>query len=282
MFKQIDEKYGNDGRVVLAAIKTDGGGITGAKAYLRGKINPDNWIIASDTNATHYKATVGKVGLFEYALIGPDGEIVEISKAGSKYTSGPNVGKYVPSTNRIIDQVPNAKSNTGVLAKDFPPAFHKAIRTAEWGDMAGALRMLKPLERKETTKDQAVQLKEAITTNANTSVAKWKAVLDNDSASAADRFSAYMALENASKTMRGLDAGTAARDAVRAAAKDKDIKRENYAKRSFDSVMAKVARLRENQRNQQLMLAMGALAKKYKGTVYGDMAKEEYLRIAGH
>jgi len=77
MFKQIDEKYGNDGRVVLAAIKTDGGGITGAKAYLRGKINPDNWIIASDTNATHYKATVGKVGLFEYALIGPDGEIVE-------------------------------------------------------------------------------------------------------------------------------------------------------------------------------------------------------------
>ena len=106
MFKQIEEKYGDDGRIALMAIKTDGGGASGAESYLFGKADTSKWVIAADNGAKHYVATTGKDALFQYALIGPEGKVVDVGQAGSRYSNGPNKGKFVAGTDMIIKKVP--------------------------------------------------------------------------------------------------------------------------------------------------------------------------------
>jgi len=83
VLQSFTETFKDDPRVVLVALKTDGGSVRDALSYLNGRADTNYWLVGTDENATFARQATGVDGLYTYAWITPEGLIGESGKAGS-------------------------------------------------------------------------------------------------------------------------------------------------------------------------------------------------------
>jgi len=268
LFSQIEKKYASDRSVALVAIKTDGGGVSGAKAYLKGRTDVGSWLVAADANATYYKQVNGKDELYGYAIVSPAGELAAKGKAGMFYQEG---GKKAFTLAR--DDL-KAKHGAGAKAflpagKEYPKPLAAAVKAAEAGNFRAAMLACMKLGRLPEAKALRAEILDALEAR----VKAWAADLA-DTASKT-RFTSYMSLRKVAAELRGTAPAKTASAAMRGAKKDKAIKRELEAEATYLGIMAAARNMRAKQRAQALPPALAQVGAKYAGTHYGGIAEAE-------
>ena len=88
LFKQVDAAYATDPKVIIVALKTDGGSVSDARKYIESGTSAKNWIIGVDEGAEYYKKVLGHDKLFYYAWVKPDGTVGKSDHSGSDHTKG--------------------------------------------------------------------------------------------------------------------------------------------------------------------------------------------------
>ena len=96
--KEFEFAFGNDKNVILIAIKTDGGGISGALKYLKTrKVTLSKWYVGSDKGGSYHANYYKERALWNYKLIGADGKIRRKGFFGTNWNSGKlNLGTVTP------------------------------------------------------------------------------------------------------------------------------------------------------------------------------------------
>ncbi|MDX1564077.1 MAG: hypothetical protein R3236_01670 [Phycisphaeraceae bacterium] len=271
MFKQVTEAYGDNRKIVLIAIKTDGGGVAGANAYLKSRgVDTSRWHVLADVNASYYKQIDSKASLYQYTLVGTEGNIVEKNKAGF-YGPGMKFTLAQPYA-RILKKIGDAKPVLPAKKK-YSSQMAPIVQAAEVCDLGTAIKYCNMAARKSALKDEALALKADL-------LATIKARVDGliESLGSEDmtvKYEAYVSLKQlASKIGRSSDPAKKAWGALSEARKDKAIQTESRAHKAYLSVAAKAAGATPKQRPHAAR-AFASVAKRYPETVYGKLAAEK-------
>jgi len=261
--------HGDNRKVALIAIKTDGGGTAGATSYLKARgVDTTKWHVLADNGAAYYKQINPKTGLYNYALVGTDGNVIETAYAASFYPGR----KFVLAQPGVLAKIGDAKS---VLpeGKTYLPELSVIVRAAEVCDLGTALKYCNLAARKSALKDDALALKADLEATIDARVTALIASLGSDDM--AVKYEAYVSLANlAPKIGTSSESGKKARAALSAAKKDKAIKAESLAHKAYKSVAAKAARATPQQA-PLVAKAFASVAKRYPETIYGKLAAEE-------
>lgn len=270
MFQSFNEAFKDDPRVVLVALKTDGGSVRDALGYLKGRVNTDRWLVGTDENATYARQVTGVDRLYTYAWITADGEIGESGKAGSfvKETSPKQFWAARDEARKKFVQPAKA-----LLAADtqVPEFLRPVLRRAEQGLLATALRELQPLAGKADIKEVASTLRTAIAGAVQASVERHEASLA--SAENKDRYLSYLALLEIEGRFPGSAFAQAAKKATSAHAGAAWVERERIAQKSYESLMRKAGRAGDDERAAaRITKALQEFGAAHSDTVFGRLA----------
>jgi hypothetical protein len=266
MLKQVEEAHGDNRALVLVAIKTDGGGIAGAKDYLKSKgADLAKWCVGSDDGATFYKQVTGKDELWNYVLVGAGGEIVKHDKAGSYFTSGPDNGKYALAAKDLLKDC--GKLETVLPAgKQYPPEAGKFVRLAEFGSLGKALTLCAAAGQSD--------LKQDILQVVETRMKQRMDILKDVSKDGPSRYDAYKELGALVKDCPAVSAANEVNSMLVKANGAPVIQKEKNAETEYLAITQKMQKA--NKRDKQRLLEdLALLAKKYEGTKYGLLAGTE-------
>ena len=266
MLKQVEEAHGNNRAVVLVAIKTDGGGLAGAKDYLKGKgADLTKWCVGSDEGAAYYKQVHGNDELWGYALVGADGEIVEQSKAGRYFTDGPDNGKYLLASADLFKSC--GQIGTILPAdKEYAGDSAKIARLAEFGCLGKALSMCNSAAQAD--------IKQDILKLVDTRMRQHMDVLKDVSKDGASRYAAYKELGALAKQCPSLPVTTEANAMLSKANNAPVIQKERGAEAEYVALCQKMQKA--SKRDQpRLRKELADLGKKYPDTKYGKIAAAE-------
>ena len=240
-----------------------------------------SWLIASDHKATWYQVALGTDGLYNYMIIGPDGNVVSSGKAGNFYTSGPDKDTF-----RLAADLDNYVGRAGaatILPKDktYHERLKSARRAAELRQFAVAWRLCGKGSGKEAAAS-AAELRNDLTDWANRRVGALSAVLADEQATSETKLDAYLELKQIADGLPATAPGKNARKAVAQAARDKAVAAEIRARREYMTLMAKAAGSSEKLvKNPGFSAALKTLARKHSDTRYGRMAAADAVRIDG-
>ncbi len=273
MFTQLTEAYSNDRRVVLIALKTDGGGAAGAKAYFRGKADTSSWIIGSDSNEVYYEKVIGEKGkLYRYAIMKPDGTVAQTGHAGM-YRQAAGKKQFSLAADNI-----GAKygADASVLLKGdtvYKAEFSKTVFLAEIGLYKEAIVSVLQLARKPGMKDDALKIRADILSALDKKVDE----LEGDLASGdiQKRYPSYMHLRTIAIDLGREECGKKAKAALKKISGESWVKEEQNAEKAYLSLKRKGEKLTPEQREKLLIPAFRKLAEKYKNTYYGVKAAAE-------
>ncbi|MFA7237737.1 MAG: redoxin family protein [Phycisphaeraceae bacterium] len=269
LLAQMEKAYSGDRSVILVAMKTDGGGVAGAKQYLKDHgADPSKWVVASDENAAYYIQVTGKNKLWMFSLIDAQGRVITMS-AGARFGD-----VYLPAQMKdsLLAQA-KAKPLTG--EQSYPAQLDKAELAGEFGKFSVATRLAQPLTRREgEIGDAAKRLVAAVEQVGRQQVAD--AIKTLGDAGSEDRYDAYSQLKRLGNEFRGADFGKEARDAVSKCRGEAWLRDEMASEQAFGVIQAKGAKLPDDQA-KQLVDIYRQLAQRYPQTMYGRMAE----RLAG-
>ena len=143
LIPQLEATYGIEDGWVLLAIKTDGGGVSGAKDYLRNQGgNPDRWLIAADHDAVWYRQITGDNQLWRYALVTADGTLTYVHRSGLIISnSNPRTFLIAHKKREFERQVGQRRALLPAEGR-YGVALAPVVLRAEVGDLPGAFRML--------------------------------------------------------------------------------------------------------------------------------------------
>jgi len=245
LFQNFADTFKDDPRVVLVALKTDGGSMEDALKYLKSRVDTDHWLVGMDENATYARQATGMDSLYTYAWITPDGEIGETGKAGTS-VSGVSPKLYWAARDEARKTyVAPAKT---LLAADteVPEALRPVLRRAGQGLHATALRELQPLSGNPELKEMADKLRTAIAGAVQASVERHGAVLASEESQ--DRYWSYLALLEIEDRFPGSAFAQAAKQATSAQSRAPWLEREISAQKAYESLMRKAARAADDDR----------------------------------
>ncbi|MHB1155702.1 MAG: TlpA disulfide reductase family protein [Phycisphaerales bacterium] len=270
LLSQMEKAYEGDRSVILVAMKTDGGGVAGAKQYLKDHgADPSKWVVAADENAAYYMQVTGRNELWVYAFIDAQGRVMATMKAGAYYG---DVYAPVKLKDSLLAQA-KAKPLTGEQA--YPSQLDKAVLAGEFGKFSIAAKLAQPMVRREgEVGDAAKRLVETVSQLGRQQTAD--AIKTLGDAGSEDRYDAYLRLKRLGNEFRGEDFGKEARDAGSKCRGEAWLKDEMAADQAFGVIQAKAAKLPEDQA-KQLVDVYRQLAQRYPQTMYGRMA----ARLAG-
>ena len=273
MFKQIQEAGAGKRDVVLAAVKTDGGGVQGALSYLQGRVDPAKWLIGADPNVVWGQAAMGKDELYLHMLVGPDGNVIERGQAGMFYTEDNN-NRFVLA-DRIKKLLSDAKTET-FLPKDktYPDILAPIVQAAELRQYGLALRLCDAAAR-GAAKEAVATLKADLLQAIDDRSKALGEVLAKADADGAARIEAFLELKRIAANLGTSTAGKAAAKAVSAAAKDKTLAGEMQAGQEYVTLHEQAAKVKDFAKNFQFVTALKSLAQKHPGTKFGKMAADE-------
>ena len=274
MIKELEDAHGNDRTLVMIAIKTDGGGVSGARDYLKSKgADLNKWCIGSDEGATFYQQVSGGNELWGYVLVGASGDIVEQGRAGSFWTSGPDKGKYVLSSADLLKKCGKLET---VLPPDreYPPELSKIVRLAELGCLGKALSLCGSTTQRP--KDAAARegLKQDILAILDARLRIRMDILKDAGTAAGRRYEAYKELTELAKESGAVPAAREATALLGKTGADPVIQRERSAEAAYLLAIQHLRKAGARDR-PRILRELAMVARTYEGTKYGQLAAEE-------
>lgn len=269
LFRQIGDAYADDPRVVLVAIKTDGGSLKEALGYLESRTDTDRWLVGVDENAAYYRQATGDDKLYKYMWIAPDGSVGKIDKAGT-FVSGSKPQKFTLATERSRKEY--RRGTVPLMATDPPldEALKPAIRQAERGLFLTALDSVAKLSADARLKDDVATFRKRIASHLETSVGRYaEAIADEENK---DRYLAFLALSRIAEDFGSSAPGQAAKQAAAVHASSSWISAENAAADDYRSIMRRAARAEDDRSRARIAKALAKLAEEHPETLYGRIA----------
>ena len=270
MFQNFSDTFKDDPRVVLVALKTDGGSMEDALKYLESRVDTAHWLVGMDENATYARQATGMDSLYTYAWITPEGGIGESGKAGTS-VSGSSPKQYWAARDEARrNYVQPAKT---LLAADttVPETLQPVLRLAEQGLHATALRELQPLSGNAELQEMAGTLRTAIAGAVQASVERHGAALTSDENP--DRYWSYLALLEIEERFPGSAFAQAAKQATSAQSRAPWLEREKSAQKAYEGLMRKAARAADDDRAaMRVTKSLKEFGAAHSDTVFGRLA----------
>ncbi|MCK5850229.1 MAG: redoxin family protein [Kiritimatiellae bacterium] len=278
LIKQVEEAHGNNRSLIMVAIKTDGGGVSGAKNYLKSKkADLTKWCIGSDKNATFYKKVTGANELWGYVLVNSNGSIAKQGKAGSYRPIAKNKKQYSLSSKGLLKSC--GKLETILPAnKEYPPELSQITRLAELGCFGEALSLCKSATQRSKTRVAAKELKQDIINILETRIRSRMDTLKDTKKDGGSRYESYKELSVIIKDLRAVPAATEAKILLTKTKRDPVIQKEIKAETAYLKVIHKLKKASKSGRSR-ISGELKIIAKKYEGTKYGGLAEEERQKL---
>ena len=268
LFDQLTKTYGDDPKVVLVAIKTDGGSMSDALNYLSERTDKDKWLVAVDEGGIYQQQVLGRDKLYEYAWVNPKGEIGENGGSGT-YASGSNPKEF---TLARADSAKKFRAGTSTVipaGKKLDAALDPAVALAEKGLFVSALGQAAKVSSSAAKEDVAA-FRKAIASRVENAVATHKAVVEDESSE--NRYLSFLSLQGIAENFGSSAPGIAAKNVVSAHGKSSWVKVEEEAASDYQSILRRAERADDERSRTRITKALAKLAEEYPDTVYGRMA----------
>jgi hypothetical protein len=277
LIKQLEDAHGGNRALVMLAIKTDGGGVTDAREYLKSKgADLNKWWVGSDEDAAFYKKIDPKNALWGYALVGATGDIVKQGKAGSFWSSGPNKGKYSLAAGDLLKDCGTLET---ILPpnKKYPSELDTIVRLAEVGCLGKALSLCASAGRLSQAAAAAQKdLKQDILLAAETRMKARMDTLKDAKTDGGRRYEAYKELTVLVKDCAAVPVAREAQTLLTKAGADPVIQKEKTAEAAYVKALQNLQKAITRDK-PRVLKELEMVAKKYEGTLYGQRAGEECL-----
>ncbi len=271
MFKGLTEAFKDNPKVVLVALKTDGGSVRDALGYLKGRMDTDRWLIGTDSNATYARQLTGRDRLYTYAWITPDGQISESGKAGSA-VSGSNPKVYWAARNDAQKRYVQPARTLIDFSASVSAPLQPAILRAEQGLFATALRELQPLSTRAELREEVARVREAIAAAVQASIDRHSGLLAD--ATNRDRYFSFLALTDIAGRFGGSPIAQAARNGTSTHASASWLSREQTAHRAYESLMRKASRANDDRAIERITKSLQEFGQTYQDTLFGRLASK--------
>lgn len=271
LIKQVQEAHGNSRELVLIAIKTDGGGVAGAKEYLTSRnADMDKWFVGSDEKAAYYQTVRGKDDLWGYALVDGKGEIVRQGQAGMFWTDGPDKDKCVLADKDLLKDCGKLET---VLPndKEYPADLGKVVRLAEMGALGKALALCASGGTRSKNATAKNALRQDLLAVAEKRLRGQMDILKDAGQDGGSRYTAYQELTGLVKELGALPTAKEATSLLTKAASDPVIQREKGAETAYLTTLYRMEKASARDRPRRIK-ELELVAKKYEGTKYGHLA----------
>jgi hypothetical protein len=270
MFQNITATYKDDPRVVLVALKTDGGSVRDALGYLKGRgAEMDRWLVGTDANATFARQATGVDSLYTYAWITPEGSIGESGKAGSVVTNSNPKVYWAARTAAMKKFVESAKPLFESQAS-MPEALRPVALRAEQGLLATALAESQRLASRAELTEAVAKLRSTIAARVQASVAEHTAILS--SSENPDRYLSYLALLEIESRFANSPFAQAAKIESAQHSSAPWVAKEREAERAYEALMRKASRADDERAITRMTKSLQEFGALHKDTVFGRLA----------
>jgi thiol-disulfide isomerase/thioredoxin len=268
LVKQLQEQYAGKPGYVLLGLKTDGGSPSEAKDFLAGKgADVSQWIVACDEEQAYYEQVIKDTPLWGFAVINPDGEIIDKGKSGSYFTGGNSKVFVLPSKRKEFDKTFSQSMSFNLPTdKTYPSELTQAVYLAESGRFLSALnsaREVGGIPAKDFEADLMLHLDKRVS-----QLNEQSCDADNS-----ERYFAFMTLRDIAINMKSLPPGIAAKKMISEISKDDAIKREQKSEKSWLSLLAAVNKQAPENRKAALAANVPAFIKAFDGTYFARVAQ---------
>lgn len=269
LFKQLGEAYGNDPKVVLIALKTDGGGLDEAFEYMKSRTDPDLWLVGVEENASYYRQATGDDKLYTYMWVKPDGSIGKMDGASFHDPKG---GKknFTLASDRAAKEYRNGSTPLMPIDPPLDEALKPAVEKAEIGLYLSALKEVGGLASDASLKDDVATFKGRIAERLESSVKRYQEAIEDEKNE--DRYLAYLALKRIEEDFGASAPGQAAKKAVAVHASASWVSNEEEAAKDYQSIMRKAERADDERSRERIAKALKKLADEFPDTIYGRIA----------
>ncbi|MDP4899148.1 MAG: redoxin domain-containing protein [Akkermansiaceae bacterium] len=268
LFKQVGDAYGDDPKVVLIAIKTDGGDVDDALKYLSSRTDTDKWLVAVDKGGVYQSQALGRNELYQYMWVKPNGEIGEDDGSGS-FLTGPGPKRFVIAHSKDAKKY---KQGTWKVIPDsvkLDGALDGAVDLAEKGLFLSALAEVSKVSSSAPEEDVA-KLRDAIANRVSKSVEKHKLVVEEEESE--NRYLSLLALEKIVESFGSSAPGVAAKEVVSAHESTSWVADEREAASDYESIMRRAERADDARSRERITKALAKLAEEFPNTTYGRIA----------
>jgi hypothetical protein len=228
--------------------------------------------VGSDLNATYYKQVCKDEGLWRYALVDGEGELVTLGFAGSRWKDGPNAKQYSLASKDLLK---TCGAVTPVLPadKEYPAELGRIVRFAEAGSLGKALSLCGTGPGAVRAKNAAAQqsLRQDLLGVAEARIRKEIDSLTDTKREGALRYASYKALTAMVKEFSVLPAAQQAGPILAKAGTDPVIQKEKSAEAAYTTTMQKLQKASKSDK-PRLLKELGKVATTYEGTTYGQLA----------
>jgi hypothetical protein len=255
-------------------MKTDGGGTSGAKDYLKSKgADLNKWIVAHDKGAAYYNLVTGQTGLWGYTLVGAEGQIVQQGKAGMFYKSGPTGQTFTLAGNGLLKGCGRLRT---VLPADkkYPDSVAGIARLAEMGQFGQSLKMCGSPAYLMKDKAAVEGLKQDIVASVEARIAEMKRIVEDEKAASWSRYESARDLLALAADVPTVAAAREAQGVAAKALQSPAVLREKQAEEEYGRVSAKLKTTSAADKSR-VAKELRAVAEKYKDTKYGNLAATE-------
>ncbi|PCJ59717.1 MAG: hypothetical protein COA79_09945 [Planctomycetota bacterium] len=260
MFKKIETAHGDNPNVVLFAIKTDGGGTSGAEAYLKErKVNFKKWFIGTDKLGAYSQLFNTKKSLYGGVEVSPDGSYRKISDTSMAGRNFENI--YGDQLKRILPE------------KKYIPELSGVVRNAEMSLFKLSLLECNKLSKNKKIRDEAKALKKDILEAASNKVKGLLIELNDDTQE--NRFISFMSLRSIAIELKGTASSKEAIKGLKIAKSAPFFKKELKAEKVYLSILSKASRMKRRKREEVLRATFPKFAEKYPDTYYGKLASRK-------
>lgn len=268
-FRQVGEKYKNDAKVVLVALKTDGGDVKGATDYLKSRTDLGNWLVGSDKNASYYRQVTGNDKLYKYVWVNPKGEVSEVLDAG-QYLGGKNAKQFVLATDQTRKNL--HKGATTLIAEDSALRVNckEAVRLAEAGMFLSALKAVGTQASDPKLKNDVAEFRKVISARLQETVETSAEILADENN--VNRYSSYLSLVKIKDSYGKSAPALAARKIISQHANSDWIEDEEDALKDYQSIMRRAKRADDPRSRERISKSLKRLADEFPATMYGRMA----------
>lgn len=269
LFRQITEAYGDDPRVALVAVKTDGGSLNNAVDYLKERTDVSKWLVALDENSIYYNQAVGLDELYRYIWINPAGIIAESDKAGRSVAgSEPKIVWLAAPNNQ--KKMQEGAAPLIADSTSFADELQPAIWFAEHGLFLSALKEAATLSSKPELKDDLTKLRAVIAEHLDSTITQLTSAVED--ATNEYRYLDYLSLCKIAKDFEKAPQGVAAKNATTKVVNEAWLQEEEKAFGEYKSIMRRAGRADDERAQKRVKGALEKLAEKYPNTTYGRIA----------
>lgn len=268
LFEQLGKAYGNDPKVVLIALKTDGGSMDDALDYMKSRTDPDLWVVGVEENATYYRQATGDDSLYHYMWVKPDGTIGKTD--GASYHNGKEPKKFVLANEKTQTAYRKNSKPLMPLSPALDEALMTAVKKAELGLYLGALEEAGKVSSNPSLKEDVATFKSRIAERLESSIERYATAINDEQNQG--RYLAYLALTKIEADFGSSAPGKAAARTAMPHANAAWLEDEEEAEKDYQSIMRRAKRADDARSRERIKKALIKLAEEFPNTLYGRIA----------